>query len=378
MAGWLSRTKSLFQQPLPAPEPFDVECDCGGKLVGVRTGAYQKPACPVCDRPVFVLPSNVYPRPKPKSSPKTDSPKSSGEIKTVRSPSTLVVDDHPRGIRSTGGADVKSRGGRPGVPQPVVEQPELKEPRRRIFTPLRMVTLAIIGITGLTAHALWYQQAYRAAQATVAVATDDGKAAIRELDFVKGAKELEKARRAVDLLGRKDSSADEIRRLSREATVLANLASSSLTDILQETLSSAKPDQTESMAISSLYKNAWILFDSPVIPESSSSRRLIIDAPIVLGIVPVQVEVESKALTAAATILAADAGGELARIIFAAQVEEIVYNAGKPGSSVVKLNGNTAILWTSYDTYQAIGYRPIDDDDERQTKAILQRQLEMR
>jgi hypothetical protein len=375
MAGWLSRTTSLFKQPLPAPEPFEVECDCGGKLVGQRAPTYQRPTCPVCDRPVFVLPANVYPRQKPKSPPKNIPTKPTDPGKTARPSSNSVVDDRPpqiplkvaRGKTSIAGRDVSS----PPEPEPAL----LREPRRPIFTPLRLVTVAILCVSALTARGLWSRHLIETAKKTVAVAADAGTAAVRELDFATGAKELERARLAVDLLGRKDQTAEEIRRLSREATVLANLASSSLTEVLQDTLSNAKPGQTEPLRMASLDKNAWVIFDTGLIPNGEGPNRFLVDAPMVLGKISVQIEIESATL---ARVAVSSDGTESPRIIFAAQLEEISSPAGEPLTSVLKLNGKTAILWTSYDTYGAVGYRPFDTESEKQTKAILERQLENR
>ena len=62
MADWLSRATDAFRkQAPPAPETYEVGCDCGMRLCGERTSAAQRPACPTCGCRVFVLPANVYP-----------------------------------------------------------------------------------------------------------------------------------------------------------------------------------------------------------------------------------------------------------------------------------------------------------------------------
>ena len=375
MAGWLSRTTSLFQQPQNPPEPFEVECDCGGKIVGQRAATYQKPICPVCDRPVFVLPTNVYPRPKPKSPPKGVATKPASRGNTARPSVNTVVGDVPAATPSKPVSGKNGNTAKNGGSTTEIEPAMLREPRRPILTPLRLITVAILGISALTARGLWQRHLIETAKATVSVAADAGTAAVRELDFVKGAKELERARQAVDLLGRKDSTAEEIRRMSREATALAHLASSSLTEILQETLSNAKPGQTESLRMASLDQDAWVIFDTSLIPDSQHPNHFIVDAPLWLGKYSVQIEIESATL---GSVAATSEGGESPRIIFAAQLEEISSPVGEPPLSLLRLNGRTSFLWSSYETYCAVGFRPFDSENEQQTKAILERQREIR
>lgn len=381
MAGWLTRTTSLFRQPIPAPEPYEVECDCGGKLVGQRTTSYQKPLCPVCDRPVFILPANVYPRPKIK--PAKDKPqvgaagKPSSGGKPLKSSPNSVVDDNPSSSPLRPGSGKKTPGTRDSAPAVGSQPTLLQAPPRPFFTPLRLITGSILIISVLTGGGLWYRQQWETAKATVSSATDAGRAALRDRDYVTAAKELERAKAAVDLLERKDRTAEDIRRQSREATVLANLAANSLSEILEDTLANAKPGNTDPLRMASLDQNAWVIFDTSLIPFPTGSNRFQVDAPLwsTRHQVYIQLEIESPAL---AKVAIADEGAEAPRVIFAAQLEEMSAPTGKPATSILKLNGKTAILWTDYETYQAVGFNPHGDTEyEQQTKAILAKQLEL-
>jgi len=260
----------------------------------------------------------------------------------------------------------------------VAHQPEptlLREPRRPWVTPLRLISLTIMTISAVTAAGLWHRQSIETAKATVAAATDVGTAAMREGEFAKAAKELGKARLAVDLLKRNDETADEIRRLSREATALANLAASSLTELLDETLANAKEGQTDPLKMASLDQNAWVIFDTSLIPLAEGKDRFLVDAPIFLRRVSVQIEIESATVGRMAHTEEMD---EAPRVIFAAQLEELSAPQGEPRKSTLKLNGTTAFLWTSYETYCTVGYRPVDAESEKQTNAIIERQREAR
>ncbi len=375
MSGWLSRATSLFQQPLPSIEPFAVECDCGGKVVGQRTSTHLRPICPACERPVFVLPANVYPQPKLQASAKNQPAKQSDGTKSGRISTNVVADVGPQPPPTKSPTVHKLTAGRTVQPQPAPEPAILREPRTPLITPLRMIAAAIVLVSAVTVGGLWHRQRIERAKTTVARSTDSGMVALRERDFVKAAYELDKARLAVDLLGRTDRAAHDIRRLSREATALAKLASNSLTEFLQETLSNGKPDQTEPLRMASLDKNAWVLFDACMIPTGEGRDRFVIDAPILLREGIVRIEIESPIFQNASH---SSESSEEPRIIFAAQLEQVSPPHGEPPTSILTLNGKSAFLWTSYDTYVAIGYHAFDAEEERQTKALLERQLEAR
>ena len=371
MAGWLGHATSLFQQTPPPPDPFEVECDCGGKVVGRRLNVYQKPACPICERPVFVLPANVYPRPKIK--PKSTASKRADKANAARSPTTLVVDDNPSATPNRLPARSTRAAGR--VPQvaSAADTSMLREPPTRMLTPLRMIATAIVLMSFLTVAGLSHRQRIENAKAIVLKAADAGMAALRQQEFGKAAQDLENARQAVDVLGRTDHAANDIRRFSREATTLAKLASSSLTELLQETLAGAKAGQIEPLRLSSTNNGAWVIFDAKVLPSTERVNRCVVDAPIQLAKAMVRIEIESLTLQ---SLSKANEFGEVPRLIFAAQLEQLSPPIGDPLTTVLTLNGKTAFLWTSYDTYAAVGYRPIDAESEQETRSLLERQLE--
>ena len=380
MSGWLSRAKSLFQQPTPVlPEPFEVVCDCGGKVVGQRMTLSQRPVCPDCERPVFVLPRNVYPVPKPRPNPKEPSSKSGSEPKSTRASANAVVDDTPVESPVKSAPRTKSAPGQkasaPAVVARVVPEPVIvREPRSPFITPLRLIATAIILICGLTGVGLWYRFRIDNAKAIVAKSNDAGMAALKERDFTKAAAELDRARKAVDVLGRKDRTAAEIRRFGREATAMSRLAASSLSEFLHETLSNGKPGQSEPLRMPSLDKDAWVIFDAIVVSSEEGADHYMVDAPVMFREGTVRIEIESSIFRRSPSSVDS---GELPRFIFAAQLEQVSSLRGKPPTAVLTLNGKTAFLWTNYETYAAIGFRPLDDEDERIVKSLLDSQLEI-
>lgn len=245
------------------------------------------------------------------------------------------------------------------------------EPRPPLITPLRVIGVAILVISGLTIGGLWYRQQFEAAKATASIAADAGMAALKSGDFAKAASELRKAHLAVDLLNRKDPAANHIRRRSQEATALANLASSSLVDFIKTTLASGKEGQTEPLRMLSVDQDAWVIFDTNVIPAPEGIDRLVLDAPLEIDGVVVQVEINSAILTRAAL---SSGSSESPRLIFAAQLKQMLPPRGEPPTSVLELNGTSAFLWTSYDTYLGLGYKPLETE-KATIQNLLDRQL---
>lgn len=375
MAGWLSRGSSLFRQPPPPPEPFEVVCDCGGRVAGQRTGSYQKPACPVCERPVFVLPANVYPQPKVKVKPFIPSAKSgkgADEKRTARASTNDVIDENPDpapGARLS--SPKKSSLAAGGKAASTGEAMAPREAPRPFFTPLRLVTMGIILMSALTIGGLWRRSRIEYAKTIVTKATDAGRQALKDRDFVIAAVEFDRARKAVDILGRTDDAANVIRQSSREATALANLSTSTLTECVEETLAGSKPGATEPLRMSSAIQGAWVIFDANLSLSSSGKNHCVLDSPIILKDGIVEIEINSPLI---GSVLRAANPNEPARVIFAAQIEQITPFKGDPPTSVLTLNSKTVFLWANYSTYSSIGYRPFDHESEQLTRMALERQ----
>ena len=62
----LAKAKSrLFgSAPESIAVPFEVPCDCGHRVTGIRRTSYQIAVCSACQSSIYVLPVNVYPTTK--------------------------------------------------------------------------------------------------------------------------------------------------------------------------------------------------------------------------------------------------------------------------------------------------------------------------
>ena len=363
MAGWLSRATEAFRnQPPPAPEPYEVACDCGGRVIGVRNRIAQKPPCPSCGRLVFVLPANVYPvsvklaskkaTPKPKAAPPSaivvKESKSSAKTRTSVDKPESIERDRPTGIAI--------------------------ESNESWLTPFRLAMTAILVICSLTAWGLFHRHRIETAKAIVAKATEIGLQALQSQDFITAARELERARDAVDLLKRTDPESQLVRRLCREAIAARGLAHESLFDLIHTSMADLKPGDADAKQFDGLYRDSWVLFDVPVLIPEDASQPCTLDMPIFHRQLAIRIEVDFAALREAVRQSPKD---EPARVIFAAQLERLAPAAKGRPEAVLTLKGESAFLWTYLDNYTAVGYREDDADELKATRAVLDRQLEV-
>ena len=59
----LAKAKARFfgTAVLDVPVPFELTCECGHRVMGIRRPAFQIADCSACQTAIYVLPVNVYP-----------------------------------------------------------------------------------------------------------------------------------------------------------------------------------------------------------------------------------------------------------------------------------------------------------------------------
>ena len=369
MAGWLSRATDAFRKEAPpAPEPYEVGCDCGGRVTGERSRTAQRPPCPSCGRLVFVLPANVYPRPvKPaskKASPKLATAKSATKDR-VTQPEATASKSQLSAKAKVEQDEAASRDDRSGI---------VLEAKEKQLTPFRLTVMAMLVVCGLTGWGLWHRQRIETAKSIVAKATEAGMQALQDRDFTTAARELERARNAVDLLKRTDAEAQAVRRLCREAIAARGLTHDSLLKLFHESLADIKPGDKEATRFNGLYRGTWVLFDTTVLVPEDSAQPCTLDMPVFHRGQTIRIEANFAALRQAA---GQAPSGEPARVIFAAQLERLTPASGTQSDAVLTLKDQSAFLWTNHDNYAALGYHEDDAEELKATQAILERQLEV-
>lgn len=369
MTGWLSRATDAFRKEAPpAPESYEVVCDCGGRVTGERSRPAQRPPCPSCGRQVFVLPANVYPRAvKPaakKAAPKPTPAKSAAKDRMTLAEATATKT--PSSVRAkVEREEAASRDDRAGI---------AVEAREKQLTPFRITVLAMVVVCGLTGWGLWHRHRVETAKSIVAQATEAGMRALQDRDFTTAARELERARNAVDLLKRTDDEAQAVRLLCREAVAARSLAHDSLFELLRKSMADMKPGDKEATQFNRLYRDAWVLFDSTVLVPEDGTQPCTLDMPVYYRGQLVRIEANFAALRQAAGRAPV---GEPARVIFAAQLERLTPGVVPQSAAVLTLKDQSAFLWTNHDNYAALGYHEEHPEELKVTRAILERQLEV-
>ncbi len=369
MTNWLSRaTGALRTQAPPAPEPYEVGCDCGGRVIGERTTAAQRPPCPSCGCRVFVLPANVYPRSVKAAAPVT--PVRDQPTKTARKGRESTAPEASSKSPHAAKDRAKSVEAAPLVTATGIAL----DARTKLFTPLRLIVLAMLAVCGLTGWGLIHRQKIETAKAIVAKATEEGMRAIREGDFVGAARDLERAREAVDLLKRTDAEAQSVRQLCREAIAARGLANDSLLELIHKSLADIRPGVIEAQRFDGLYRDSWVLFDATLLVSGDAKQPSLVDLGIAHHGRPVRIETNSNLIRHAAQQASADS---LGRVIFAAKLSRLTPAHDAQTDAVLKLDDESLFLWGTFETYEALGYTEDDAELQRHTRELLERQREL-
>ena len=249
----------------------------------------------------------------------------------------------------------------------------LDEAPTRIVTPFRMIVSAIGIIAILTGWGLWHRHRVESAKAIIPVASEAGMAAFKEGDFAVAARELARARDAVDLLGRKDADAQSIRRYCREAVAGHELSSTSLFDLLATYAVDVSSGQEKGSRSLARHRDSWLLLDAIVLNSDVDSEPCLLDIPLVFEGIRFQVEIDSDLVRKAAR-RASENG--VARVIFAAEMSEIRAGSSFNPDAVLVLKSKNAFLWTNIESYRELGYVEELDEELEATRNLLTRQRE--
>ncbi|MBI1346150.1 hypothetical protein GC163_07655 [bacterium] len=367
--GWFQRATAAFSRSEPIPQKYDVNCDCGARLTGIRVPIAQKPSCPECGIIVFILPATVYPVPASverrwlgNDLPETVAtfPKSK-KYRSVREQRR----DKERARKAKAEREVVQPPSEPGIP--------FSQRFRQLFTPIRLVILTMAVGLLLTGWVMIRNVRRDRAQRELQGSLDRGHAALANDDYPKAAQEFQQATAALDILGRQDDIARQVRRTSRESMVTAGLSSRSFSETLERWILKAPKDSATSLGD----KAGWFLFEAELHPSTASEYAgeptpLVIDLPLQIGKTPVVVLMEPPPWK---NWLTSEAGEQSQRVLFAAQLRRGEVPQGDRAVARVWLNESTAILWSNTETLPESAL-PADDDEASPWSDLVVRQRE--
>jgi len=371
MSRWVTRATTLLgrkREPEP-PVPFSVRCGCGNNVEGERQPRAQLARCNRCGDRLFVLPKDVYPRPKAPKPPPAPKPEPARRRAAPDPPETKAPEARPRrsmrGRISERAHALRERSG--------IRLRRAMQRQRAMFTPFRMLLLAIFGVVTLTVY--WGWQARRAdkAAATVQQATEVADAALSEGDFATAARLYEDAWRSLQILGRDDPEARRVGQAYRETTAASRLATISLYDLVESVKNSpVHANAGAGKAVPTEYEDFWIILECSLsaMRGTDGAPRTRIEYPLVIDGVPFVIETDGDVLDRFA------AGEDVPRAIFAAQLQGVRFDPAQPGNSTVMLRGDTLFAWSNWETYQMLGLAGNGEKAEEASRRILAAQSE--
>ena len=363
MARWLTKALKALDRGAPnaaAPEPFQIRCSCGVPMQGLRQPRSQRVECRRCGQPLFVLSADVYPQPKPKKSRK----KRPLPIKKHPEPARQVEKPRPS-VRDR--LKTRARNVRVNASDSLLRAAQRQ---MSIFTPFRLVLLCIVALVAATMYWGWYSRAVEQAEITLNTAVQRGEAALREHDFTNAAREFQAAGESLEFLGRNDKRAQAIRQMLRESTAASQLLREPLFNIVSDAERAGREGSLGwNDGFRTHYGECWIVMQSTIerTSDMQGNPRLVIDYPLDVG---------GKLIVIDATLPVFEQlplENEPRNVIFAAQLKSCRIGGSENQEWIVKLQDDTAFLWSSFDTFQALGFET-DEHAESKIHELLDEQ----
>jgi hypothetical protein len=380
MVSWLAKTTQLLQrrQPPEPPAPFEVGCSCGHQVTGVRKPTYQSVTCHRCGNVLFVLPVDVYPKPKPKKAP----PKTIGPTPVpAPAPRTMTPQSQPAPAsrapspqavaQSTGTKATQSGSPAPALSEkPQAVDVETVEARRPLVNRFRLIVLAIGVVVCGTGYLVWQSRLNDQALVLLPGHIEAGAAALRAGDVPKAAIEYRQAAWAVDRLRREDAESIAIRQKAKELGAIVNLSTVSLFEICEQARRGKKEGAEKwEEKFNEQYRGAWIVVEGDVTQERGPDG---IGEPVVRF--PYPIDTAPVVFDVRLTGLAPMTGKSGEHVIFAGQLLSLSKEGAKNPLWIIRLKDETAFLWANVDTFQALGRVPDVAGDENDARHVLGRQ----
>jgi hypothetical protein len=396
MVHWLAKaTEALRRAPPPEPQPYEVACVCTHRISGMRLPAFQVVRCNRCGNYVFVLPQDVYPKPKPKKKSPSKAIVTPPEIgRGAGSPPPLAAGTSSPGVSRRNppagrpvGAEVAASPASAAAPATAsavssgsaseirIESLEaLPTVRGPFFTPVRLVGCGILVVVVLTGYFVWRSQLKEKAAVTLHMHLDAGEAALRAGQFEEAAAEYHQAAEAVDILRRDDAESRVVRQRAKELSAIAHLSPLSLYELCEEArVAVTSGDASWSERFNRLYRDRWVVIDGDVVSDAGPDGALqpLIRYPFQIDGTPVILDARLKALEPGSAVAAPQ------HVIFAGQLVSLAEEGTKSKVWVLRLKDSTAFLWAGTDTYRALGLGPDTLRSDDDTARLLASQAEI-
>jgi hypothetical protein len=402
----LAKAKSrLFgSAPESIPVPFEVPCDCGHRVTGIRRTSYQIAVCSACQSSIFVLPVNVYPTTKRIRSEVVDGPvlervgtvvrdlvrgdatpeeNDTQEPRSVRKPQEseglrdygAAVDLKPKGRKSKrssdedgsssgGGAEVNVQESADSIPLVQVPRPSFATRMRRVFSPTRVLALA--GCVILFSTGFWtiHQRKLEQARKVWRLEMDRAETALKQKDLNTLSESLTLAVKAAKTLSRTDEDARVAESLLRQTEAVQQLTSVDLVTQFSNVIrNDGSLDVTKAGNVAEGLQGQRFVFELVLKRRTAGATEFQLDFPLIIQDTPIDVFVASSVLSSCVV-----AGSE-PNVLFTASVRECRPPSPANRRWEIVLDGRTCTLITTEFHAEQLGF-------ELKTSTSLQTVLE--
>lgn len=350
--------------------PYEIACDCGAKVTGMRRSSWIEAECPECFQSLFVLPANFYP-----ATPSVPSEVLGGTF-SERLKAVLAELFPPRAkpeaesaepadaVAAAAAADTAD-----AVPVRRFRWPvfDLTGLLKRTFTPFRLLMLSVIGVVGLTLYWMSWQSSVEAARQVWLRAPEQAERLLQESDLIELEQVLQQAMQAAQVLQKDGSEWRRLRNLLDETAAVNTLSNTDLLSAFHNAYNDDGRLKSDAQTtVEAAIQRGPFIFDSLLQKKAGLADDFLIDFPATPGQHPVQLRVP---LPAIAELL--EVTGD-ARAIFAVEFQSVT--APEPDSFdpwILRVEPTSFALFTSPAHCAAVGivseYDPTLND-------ILQRQ----
>lgn len=380
------KAKLLGKPAVEAPVPFEVVCDCGHRVAGIRRKGYQIAECSACTSAIFILPADCYPKVKKPVAKEAPAPK-----RSVAGPASAPPNEPERdaALAGTSGESVspekrkqggKSEPRKEAAPSDqeviLIDDDVIRLPRvpltvriRRVFTPVRLLGVASVVLVGLTAWWMIHQRTLEEARRTWRREMDTVKTAIEEGDRGSVATAIKKAVDAAIVLSRDDADARDAKSLLRQVQSVDAVKSSSSDPVsVLADVTAAKVNNVEDLrAILDRVNGICCVFESPLVRSTENEQILVLNSPLLTPSGRIRIQVDSELLRGFYGQVGQD------NMLFIASVKDASRNQAGSGEWLINLDGRSVTLLTSELLASELGYDPKLIPE---TADILKRQLE--
>ena len=387
--------------------PFELPCDCGHRVTGIRRASYQIATCTACEARIYVLPVNVYPATKRIRSEVLEGsvtsrlsvvvrdlvvgePESQSSAKPATSPGKRrsrlpgLTETSPAESDSSEGEKVAGRRSRESAPikisptaaarvaeQILVEGPIVRVPRPglavvmgRVFTPFRLLMLSAAVLVTVTGWWILTQRRMEEARKTWRREMDVAEQALEDKDLVALHDSLSGAVAAAKTLQRDDAESRRAASLLLQTQAVQNLSSTDLISMLSGCVSddgTLNPEKATNAAES--LSGKWFVFECSLLRVENGLQA---DLPLIVDSVPVTITISSDLLQRALTAL------PQSPLMFAASVEFCrVADSGQEFQ--IQLSSNSLTLITTPYHAAQLGFTA---ENSPGLNALLERQAE--